>query len=118
MLHTTHVLGRFYSILAGWSTWVQQAPLTCSMCISQVTALGMKAEVGIFNSIVAACAHSGEHGRARAMFNAMPDHGCAPDAVTFANLIRAYKKVCWLLDLTAYSNSPVEQPAAAADPAA
>lgn len=55
--------------------------------------LGIKAEVGIFNSIVAACAHSGEHARARAMFEAMPDHGCAPDAVTFANLIRAYKKV-------------------------
>lgn len=53
----------------------------------------MKAEVGIFNSIVAACAHSGEHAKARVMFEAMPDHGCAPDAVTFANLIRAYKKV-------------------------
>lgn len=59
----------------------------------QVSELGVKAEVGIFNSVVAACAHSGEHGRARGMFDAMPDHGCAPDAVTFANLIRAYKKV-------------------------
>lgn len=54
--------------------------------------MGVKAEVGVFNSIVAACAHSGEHGQARAVFDAMPSHGCRPDAVTFANLIRAYKK--------------------------
>ena len=61
--------------------------------IVQVSDLGIKAEVGIFNSIVAACAHSGEHAKARATFEAMPDHDCVPDAVTFANLIRAYKKV-------------------------
>lgn len=32
------------------------------------------------------------HMQARAMFDRMEDHGCAPDAVTYANLIRAYKK--------------------------
>ncbi len=54
--------------------------------------MGVKAEVGILNSIVAACAHSGQHVQARAVFDAMPSHDCQPDAVTFANLIRAYKK--------------------------
>jgi len=58
----------------------------------QISDMGVKAEVGIFNSIVAACAHSGEHVQARAVFDAMPSHSCQPDAVTFANLIRAYKK--------------------------
>lgn len=63
----------------------------------QISDMGVKAEVGIFNSIVAACAHSGEHVQARAVFDAMPSHSCQPDAVTFANLIRAYKKVRPLL---------------------
>jgi len=49
-------------------------------------------DVPIFNSMIAACAHGGGYARARALFDAMPAHGCAPDAVTFANLIRAYKK--------------------------
>lgn len=42
--------------------------------------------------MIAACAHGGEYAKARAMFDGMPDHGCQPDAVTYANLIRAYKK--------------------------
>ena len=49
-------------------------------------------DVPIFNSMIAACAHGGGYARARALFDAMPAHGCQPDAVTFANLIRAYKK--------------------------
>ena len=52
----------------------------------------MKPDVAIFNSMIAACAHGGEHAKARAMFDSMAEHGCAPDAVTYANLIRAYKK--------------------------
>ena len=48
--------------------------------------------MGIFNSIIAACAHSGEFSKAQGMFDAMPHHSCRADAVTYANLIRAYKK--------------------------
>lgn len=48
--------------------------------------------MGIFNSIIAACAHGGEYAKARHMFERLGDHSCKPDAVTFANLIRAYKK--------------------------
>lgn len=48
--------------------------------------------MAIFNSMIAACAHGGEFLKARAMFERMPEHGCTPDAVTYANLIRAYKK--------------------------
>ena len=55
-------------------------------------AQGVKPDVAIFNSMIAACAHGGEHAKARAMFDNMAEHGCAPDAVTYANLIRAYKK--------------------------
>jgi pentatricopeptide repeat protein len=53
---------------------------------------GVKPDVSIFNSMIAACAHGGEHAKARAMFDSMAEHGCLPDAVTYANLIRAYKK--------------------------
>lgn len=49
-------------------------------------------DVTIFNSMIAACAHGGEYVKARLMFERMAEHGCAPDAVTFANMIRAYKK--------------------------
>ena len=49
-------------------------------------------DVSIFNSMIAACAHGGEHQKAQAMFDRMAEHSCKPDAVTFANLIRAYKK--------------------------
>ena len=45
----------------------------------------MKPDVAIFNSMIAACAHGGEHAKARAMFDSMAEHGCAPDAVTYAN---------------------------------
>ena len=54
---------------------------------------GCQPDVAIFNSMIAACAHGGEHVKARAMFDCMTDHGCQPDAVTYANLIRAFKKV-------------------------
>ena len=52
----------------------------------------MQADVGIFNSMIAACAHGGEYAKARHMFDSMAEHGCEPDAVTYANLIRAFKK--------------------------
>lgn len=42
--------------------------------------------------MIAACAHGGEYNKARLMFERMTEHECAPDAVTYANLIRAYKK--------------------------
>ena len=48
--------------------------------------------MGIFNSMIAACAHGGEYAKARHMFDSMAEHGCEPDAVTYANLIRAFKK--------------------------
>ena len=60
---------------------------------SAVCVQGVTPEVGIFNSIIAACAHSGEYAKAQGMFDALTVHACQPDAVTFANLIRAYKKV-------------------------
>lgn len=52
----------------------------------------MQPDAAIFNSMIAACAHGGEFAKARVMFDSMAEHGCQPDAVTFANLIRAYKK--------------------------
>ena len=53
---------------------------------------GVQPDVGIFNSIIAACAHSGEFTKAQTMFDSMAHHSSRPDAVTYANLIRAYKK--------------------------
>jgi pentatricopeptide repeat domain-containing protein 1 len=61
------------------------------MCV-QLSAAAVQADVPIFNSMIAACAHGGGFARARDLFDAMPAQGCQPDAVTFANLIRAYKK--------------------------
>ncbi len=64
-------------------------------------------DVPIFNSMIAACAHGGGYARARALFDAMPAHGCQPDAVTFANLIRAYKKGgqwCAVVDFSCSGN--------------
>ncbi len=52
----------------------------------------VRADVGIFNSMIAACAHGGEYAKARHMFASMAEAGCEPDAVTYANLIRAFKK--------------------------
>ena len=52
----------------------------------------MPPDAAIFNSMIAACAHGGEFAKARVMFDSMAEHNCEPDAVTFANLIRAYKK--------------------------
>ena len=52
----------------------------------------MQLGVAIFNSVIASCAHDGESAQARAMFDSMAEHYCQPDAVTYANLIRAYKK--------------------------
>ena len=49
-------------------------------------------DAAIFNSVIAACAHDGECAQAQVMFDSMAGHNCQPDAVTFANLIRAYKK--------------------------
>lgn len=42
--------------------------------------------------MIAACAHGGEYNKARLMFKRMAEHDCEADAVTYANLIRAYKK--------------------------
>lgn len=42
--------------------------------------------------MIAACAHGGEYDKARLMFDQMAEHGCTAEAVTYANLIRAYKK--------------------------
>jgi len=53
---------------------------------------GCKPDVSIFNSMIAACAHGGEFNKARLMFERMAEHKCVADAVTYANLIRAYKK--------------------------
>jgi pentatricopeptide repeat domain-containing protein 1 len=55
-------------------------------------AQSVKPDVGIFNSMIAACAHGGDFHKARVMFESMSEHGCEPDAVTYANLIRAFKK--------------------------
>lgn len=69
--------------------------------------------MGIFNSMIAACAHGGEYTKARSMFDRLPKHGCKPDAVTFANLIRAYKKGgqwCLALDTFEAMQSSGSQP--------
>lgn len=60
--------------------------------LPQLSAASVQPDVPIFNSMIAACAHGGGYARARSLFEAMPQNGCQPDAVTFANLIRAYKK--------------------------
>lgn len=57
-----------------------------------VAVQSVQPDVGIFNSMIAACAHGGEYAKAAHMFESMAEHGCEPDAVTYANLIRAYKK--------------------------
>ena len=73
-------------------------------------------DVGIFNSMIAACAHGGEFSKARHMFESMAEHGCEPDAVTYANLIRAFKKGGqWCASLTACSSLRVDSLIPAAD---
>lgn len=71
-----------------WPGGCQRADVSCLHLCAQ----GVQPDVSIFNSMIAACAHGGEFAKARAMFDSMAEHGCQPDAVTYANLIRAYKK--------------------------
>ena len=77
----------------------------------------MQPDAAIFNSMIAACAHGGEFAKARLMFDSMAEHNCQPDAVTFANLIRAYKKGGqWYADPTGihhWHSDPIMTPATA-----